>query len=151
MKNLSPHASLFGLCTALVAAGLLAASAQQAPSLPITNATISARPMITLPRDGSEPGGLPLTFSVVSNNTASPGALVSNRQADVIYRAVVTNATDSVPAQNSNASALFMWWGGSTNRIDPWAADTNGWDTQISVPPGAGNGQPRRGKRRSGP
>jgi hypothetical protein len=103
----------------------------------------------------SSSAGLPVTFSMVSNSLANPAALVTNQQANVLYVAMPTDATGTnslttVQAQSSNASALFMWWGGSTNQLDPWAADTNGWDTQISVPPGAGNGEPRRGKRRSG-
>jgi cyclophilin family peptidyl-prolyl cis-trans isomerase len=67
MKTFRRTAVFFGTCVAL-ALGWVGTAQAQAPSLSISNVTIIAGKMFTLPLDGADALGNPLTFSVVSNS-----------------------------------------------------------------------------------
>ncbi|TAN36904.1 MAG: hypothetical protein EPN23_07235 [Verrucomicrobia bacterium] len=79
MKNFNRCVSFFGICGTLMSSW--ATVPPQPPSLAVSNVTIVAGETFTLPLDGNDPGGLPLTFSVVSNGVSglTPRLVTTNR------------------------------------------------------------------------
>jgi hypothetical protein len=124
VKTSIRYAPFIGVCVALLACGPFAARPQPAASLALSNVTIVAGQPFTLPLAGSDPAGLPLTYSIVSNNltnltaalvvtnlpldnvATNPAAVVINREATLLCLTAPTNVTGTalltVQGQNSS-------------------------------------------------
>jgi len=116
MRNYFHCVALIGICAALVAGGPPAVQAQ-APSLSVSNVTIVAGKLFTLPLDGSDPNGQPLTFSVISNSMSNltTQLVTTNRTLDfnvsVMSTVIQTNVNSTYTTNSSlgqGTNVLFV-------------------------------------------